>query len=291
MPETDPIKEELRKLVRVLKPHEIRLIIGGGYGLLLRTEHIQRTGVRTRFPEIPGARSTNDLDIFLSAEIITDAEKTGQIRAALDGLGYVPIAGAEYFQFVLPVDYVGLPRRVKIDLLAAEVCGERMVKVKADDRRIRPRKSDARKLHAHTTPEALTIEEFLLEYDVGGDESEELMVYLPHPFSYLILKLFASKDRIDDPLKGPYHAFDIYRVIAMMTEKEWDQATVLRDRFAGEDILAEAYDIVRSLFAGIDAEGIRLLRLYARSTGEEISETRLQEFIDDLQTLLPGRSG
>jgi hypothetical protein len=65
---TDVLRAELERLAGALQPRGVPLIIGGGYGLLLRQEHIAHSGVRT-VREIPAARSTNDLDIFLSVEI------------------------------------------------------------------------------------------------------------------------------------------------------------------------------------------------------------------------------
>lgn len=67
----DPLREQLRLLAQELKNDSIKVILGGGYGLVLKTEYIRQTNAATRFEEIPQARSTNDLDLFLSAEIIT----------------------------------------------------------------------------------------------------------------------------------------------------------------------------------------------------------------------------
>lgn len=87
----DPLKEELRTLARELQGRGIPLIIGGGYGLVLRTEMIVRSSSRTLIPEFPSARSTEDFDIFLKAEVISNPEKTGAIREALDRCGYKPV--------------------------------------------------------------------------------------------------------------------------------------------------------------------------------------------------------
>lgn len=280
----DPLREELRKLARALEPHGIRLIVGGGYGLLLRAEQIRSSGMRTRFADLPGARSTNDIDIFLGAEVITDAAKTALIRAALDALGYKPIEGARYYQFVLPVEYAGLPRGVKIDLLAAPVSGEKKATVRQDSRRVRPRAGEG--LHAHTTPEALTVEELAQPIDLGGDEP--VVVYLPHPFSYLLLKLFALRDLLDDEAKGrgAYHAFDIYRTVAMMTSGEWEEAIQMRGRYAATEPVAEAGRLVEELFSGLEAQGMMRLREHARRVGEQIPPENLRATIDDLHELL-----
>ena len=75
----DPLCEQLRLIGWELQKDEIKLIMGGGYGLVLKTEYIRQTNARTRFEEIPQARSTNDLDLFLNAEIITSVEKIEKI--------------------------------------------------------------------------------------------------------------------------------------------------------------------------------------------------------------------
>lgn len=280
----DPLREELRKLARALEPHAIRLIVGGGYGLLLRVEQIRLSGARTRFAELPGARSTNDIDIFLGAEVITDAAKTALIRVALDALGYEPIEGARYYQFVLPVAYEGLPRGVKIDLLAAPVSGDREAAVRQDSRRVRPREGEG--LHAHTTPEALTVEDHAQPVDIGGDEP--IVVYLPHPFSYLLLKLFALRDLLDDETKGrgTHHAFDIYRTIAMMTAGEWEEAVRMRVRYAVSAPIVEAGRLVEELFSNLEAPGMLRLREHARRVGEQLPPDNLRGMIYDLHELL-----
>lgn len=83
----DPLRDELIKITRALNPHGIKLIVGVGYGLLLRTEHVLETQPFTRFNELPKARSTEDLDFFLSVEIVTDAPKMSIIRDCISELG------------------------------------------------------------------------------------------------------------------------------------------------------------------------------------------------------------
>lgn len=278
----DPLIQQLRLLTQALDPHGIRLIVGGGYGLLLRAEQIREGGVRTRFGKLPGTRSTTDLDIFLSAEVITDADKTMKISSVLDDLGYKPIDDAKYYQFVLPIKYAGLDRGVKIDLLAAPVTGDQQTQVKQDDRRIRPRGGEG--LHAHTTPEALTVEDHLVSINISADETP-LVVYLPHPFSYLLLKLFALRDRLDDEEKGPYHAFDIYRTIGMMTAEQWEQACLMRDRYIHFEPVPQAYKLVRELFESIESPGTIRVRNHARSVGEDTPTENLRALLGDLAEL------
>lgn len=71
----DPLGKELIRLARILAGHEIKLIVGGGYGLLLKAALLSASRERTRIEPIPAARSTTDLDFFLHAEIISSVEK------------------------------------------------------------------------------------------------------------------------------------------------------------------------------------------------------------------------
>lgn len=276
----DPMREQLINLAQRLQPHEIKLIVGGGYGLLLKTEYIQRSKLQTRFPDFPAARSTNDIDIFLSTEIITDAAKSETIRDVLAAIGAVPVA--DYFQFEIPVGN----RKVKIDLLAAPVPETQKNLVKISKPRIRPRK--AANIHAFLTEEAITLESELFLLNLG-DESNAIEIFLPHPLTYLILKLFALRDRLEDGIKdfGAYHAFDIYRVIAMFTEEEWKQALGLRDQFSNDTKMQEARKIVSELFSSAESLGILRIRQHAKKTDSEISERHIEGLIADLHELFP----
>lgn len=66
----DPLLTQLREFAARLAREGIPLIIGGGYGLLLKASYIQRIGARTRLEQIPVARSTGDIDVFLTTAVI-----------------------------------------------------------------------------------------------------------------------------------------------------------------------------------------------------------------------------
>ena len=282
----DPLREQLRLLASELQKDDIKLILGGGYGLVLRTENIRGSQAVTRFAEIPEARSTNDLDLFLSVEIITSREKIEKIRDALERLKFEPVA--PYFQFQLAVVFEGLERPIKIDLLAAppETERERSL-VKINRPRIRPKK--AKNIHGYLTEEAVTLEENLQPIDISEGGEPPLEIYLPHPFSYLVMKLFALRDRLEDEEKdfGAYHAFDIYRIIGMMTEDEWNEAARLRNRFQDAPKIREAATIAGDLFAGLESVGVLRVRQHARATRFSIAPENLVALIEDLQEILP----
>jgi hypothetical protein len=281
----DPLREQLRLLAMELQKDEIKLILGGGYGLVLKTEYIRQTNAATRFEEIPQARSTNDLDLFLSVEIITSTEKIEKIRDALEKLKFEPVA--PFFQFRLPVTFEGQDLPVKIDLLAAPPETDEQLKlVKINKPRIRPKK--AKNIHGYLTEEALTIEENLLPINIAQEGNAPLEIYLPHPFSYLVMKLFALRDRLEDEEKdfGAYHAFDIYRIIAMMTEKEWDEAIKLRENYRNAPKIREAAEIVDELFVNVESIGVLRIRQHAKAVGFGVSPENLIALIEDLQEVL-----
>lgn len=273
----DPMREQLIKLAVKLQKDDIKLIIGGGYGLLLKREHLAQTETITRF-KLPGARSTNDIDTFLRTEIITNAEKIEVIRDALADLGFEPVA--KFFQFEIP------NLKVKIDFLAPPVSSENKPLVKINKPRIKPRKAE--NIHAYLTEEAITLEENLIPLTIE-DEGNSIDIFLPHPYTYLVLKLFALRDRLEDAEKdfGAYHSFDIYRIIAMMTEQEWEQAIAMRDKFADEPKIQEARAIVNELFSSTDSIGILRLRQHIRSVEIELEDENISGMIDDLKELFP----
>jgi len=280
----DPLLNQLRQFAAKLAEKNLSLVIGGGYGLLLKANHIQRTGARTRLEHIPIARSTGDIDVFLTTEVIVDKNKMAAVRQALDELGYSPVPGAEYYQFFREVVIAGVPRSLKFDFLAAPVLGEQAKKVRADARRIRPREKTEPPMHAHTTPEAVTIEEHMISVDIGKAD-KPIEVFLPHPFSYTMLKLFALRDQIDTEAKefGRHHAFDIHATWAMMTEEEFGQAEELRAQYANVDVISEAIKIASTLFADENAKGMIRLKEHARIERVEVVE--IGEFVKDIRTL------
>ncbi len=280
----DPMREQLIKLGVKLQKDGIKLIIGGGYGLILKAEYLRREQLRTRIIDFPNDRSTNDIDTFLKTEIITDAEKAEKVRDALADLDFEPVA--DYYQFVVPIANKPSALTVKIDLLAPPVSDAEKPLVKINGFRIRPKK--AKNIHAYLTQEAVTLEENLIALTVT-DDNDSIEVFLPHPFTYLVLKLFALRDRLEDEKKdyGAYHSFDIYRIIAMMTEQELEQAFAMRDKFADEPKIQEARAIVNELFSSTDSLGILRLRQHVRSVAIELDNENILGMMDDLKELFP----
>ncbi|TMA72746.1 MAG: hypothetical protein E6J77_25045 [Deltaproteobacteria bacterium] len=110
--------------------------LGGGLGLFLKQEHLRRArDVRTLYPidELPAARTTNDADIFLRADVVADVGRMRRIRDILDDLEFEPIESAKFMQFAKTV-----PEGViKVDLLVGPL-GDYATKVRLDTRRVKP---------------------------------------------------------------------------------------------------------------------------------------------------------
>lgn len=284
---SDVLRQDLCRLAALLTAEEVSLVVGGAYGLLLRAETLRANKKRTRFPEALEPRSTEDIDCFLGVEVITDPKKTEAIRNSLSELGYEPVTGAEYYQFAREVNVSGQTRSVKFDFHAAPVLSDLRSVVKQDDRRIRPHGFS--KFHAHATPEALSVTQHSEAVDLDCGE-KPVRVWLPHPVSYLVLKLFALRDQINDPEKnrGRHHAMDVYTTVALTTEEDWATAGDVRAGFRGSDVYTEARRIVADLFQSPPQLGV--VRLKEAVRDKDISgvvDRRTEQLVGDLSALFP----
>lgn len=176
---------------------------------------------------------------------------------------------------------------MKIDLLAPLPTHEQgRANVKVDPRRIRPR--SAQGIHAHVSPEALTIGELPLVLYLPGP-SGPATVHIPHPFTYLVLKLHAYRDRREDPSVqfGEYHALDLYNILAMCTESEWSSAQDINARYVETEPSREAKRIVATLFSGESSPGVLAIRHQGRRVGLDVESNELRDFLRVLHELFP----
>lgn len=262
---------------------QVNLIIGGGYGLYLKQLHLQdHPEQRTLFPlsALPSARTTEDIDLILQADVVTDSSTMKTIRQALDRLGFEVVESAKYMQFTRAMG----PGFVKIDLLAAPL-GSFADRVKRDARRVKPRPSVD--LHASKLEEAVAVEEHAIVIPIAGTLStrarHETTIRVPQAFSYLLMKLTAFRDRLDDTDKqlGRHHALDIYRIVGMMTRDEDAHVRELSRRFSDHASVAEARRIVNTLFH--DPVGIGCLRIREHPLATPVLD--LSRFAVELQAI------
>jgi hypothetical protein len=281
------LKTSLLDLLHEIEGKDIKLIIGGGFGIYLKIFHMQQQGKRTLLKEWPEPRSTNDLDLFLRPELLIESARLKPLAEAIARLGYKVIPGAEKYQFVKSGADDSDAGNIKIDILTGPQSCFQGTAVKADNRRARPTPSVG--VHAHPVDEAATLEKGLLSVKLEGRlSSAEIYhadVFLPHPYTFSMMKLFAFKDRLDDPNKdfGRYHALDIYSIIATTGEEEWRYALELRDQLREQPYVLEAGNLVSKYFSSFDKLGIIRLREnpYYRP------KLQIEEFMSALLELFP----
>jgi hypothetical protein len=283
------LQTALLDLLHEVEGTEIRPIIGGGYGIYLKIEHVRRLDVRTLLREWPEPRSTNDLDLFLRPELLIHSAKLKPLARAIARLGYQVVPGAEKYQFVKPGPGGIQAGSIKIDILTGPQSRFKGTKVKTDTRRVRPHPSVG--IHAHPVDETPTLEDGLLpvtlEGKLGSGEPWQAEIFLPHPYTFLMMKLFAFRDRLDDADKefGRYHALDLYTILATTGEREWREALRFRDQRADDPYVVEAGDMVSKHFSTLDRLG--MIRL--RESRYYRPELQLAEFMSALHEVFPGK--
>jgi len=281
------LQPALHDLLEKIRGSELRLIIGGGFGIYLKTNHVKHLDMRTLLDQWPEPRSTNDLDLFLRPELLIESSRLIPLVSAITGLGYQVVPGAENYQFLKPGPEGTDTGSIKIDILTGPQSCFQGTRVKADNRRARPKPSVG--MHAHPVDEALTLEEGLLPILLAGTLSTgdnwESEIFLPHPYTFSMMKLFAFRDRLDDPVKefGRYHALDLYTILATTTEEEWDYALQLRDQCKNDPFTKEAGHLVSEYFSA--PERLGMIRL--RESHYYRPELQIEKFISVLQELFP----
>ncbi len=276
------LRSALLDILHQIEGTDIKLIMGGGFGIYLKTEYVRWIGARTLLRPWPEPRSTNDLDLFLRPELLITSAKLKPLADAIKKLEYHVIPGAENYQFVK--EGVG---SVKIDILSGPQSSFKGTPVKTDNRRARPNPSVG--LHAHPVDEAPTLEEGLLPLKLEGNLSTgkayHAEISLPHPFTYAMMRLFAFRDRLSDSNKeyGRYHALDIYTILSTTIEEEWARGLYMRDKHAEHPFVIEAGQLVSKYFSAPD--GLGIIRMQESPYYQ--ADFQLKEFMSSLKELFP----
>ena len=266
------LKTALLDLLAATADPDFRPLIGGGYGIYLKYQQMLEAKPRTLLTERPEARSTNDIDMFLRTELLVDGSRLQPLKAAFEKTGYKPVEGAEYYQFAKPGPDGGIAGALKVDLLAGPQDLLKNKGLKADDRRVRTINPKVKGLHAHPVNEAPTLEmdcsELAIQGQLSTGEQAQAIVILPHPFTFITMKLFALRDRVDDEDKdfGRHHALDIYTIFSLMSEEEWEACQGFRKDYADNPFVKEAGKIVDDFFGDDEAMGMIRLREHSYCT-------------------------
>src|SRR5262249_18965516 len=122
------------------------------------------------------------------------------------------------------------------------------------------------KFHARRTEEAVHVEADRIALALtgarSGGEPYRETVYVPQAFPYLMMKLHAFDDRKDEEAKdaGRHHALDLYTIVGMMTEPEYERAKELGSMHADNLHVRRARQIVQNHFSGADDLGMLRVR-------------------------------
>ncbi len=282
---TEVLAVALLDLLFELRQDNLPLILGGGYGLYLKQKQVSLSDAPLMLEVVPPLRSTNDLDLFLRTELLVDSARLRPLREALDRLGFNVIPSAQNYQFARKMEQGGQIWDIKVDLLAKPPDTEQFPQVRMDARRIKPQPSVG--IHAHRTEEAIAIEDeatpLTLKGFLSSGEASTGTIFLPSTYALLLMKLFALRDQVEAENKGfgRKHALDLYTLIAILTEPEYEQTQRLSKRYRETEVAREAVIIVSTLFATETAPGMRRLReneLLPNEAGLNEFRELLQEF-------------
>jgi hypothetical protein len=288
-PANDQLLAQLLELHSELEKAHLPLILGGGMSLYLRIQYL-RTPSSPHYPFSIETRSTNDLDLFLTSDLIVNPTKIEQLRKILLRLGYVVDPKAKNFQFMKDMEIFGSRRQVRVDLLAAPPSDADSGKVEVKKPRIKPIGTTG--IHAFLTEEARGIEIGRLEVPIPGDKVGSGTITIPSAYNYIILKLHAFDDRKaeSDPKsdQGRHHAYDIFATVTQMGEQDWSNAAAHLKAHAAHPYLLRAVQIRKTCFSKTTDLGLlRLQENEGYRRNKAVFDSHLQQFIGDLADLFP----
>lgn len=266
-PLPDPLLAHLLDIAS--DPASNDLILGGGFGIRVKQAYLKANNLRTLLPAVPEGRATQDLDFFLRMALFIQKERGEAIRRLLDRLAYEE--HTPKWQFGKPFDMATPAIRVKVDLLARTPLAGENVRVKA------PRvgvgaDSD---IHGRETPEAFAVEDSPLRVPLSGIRSDGIQtsasILVAHPYASLNMKVKAAHDwlKMEQGARvhknnATRHVFDVYTLIAMLTEIELEEAAELATRYRSVPMAAEIRACAIELYGEEEAPGVAELRRQLR---------------------------
>ncbi|RAL20622.1 hypothetical protein DL240_16455 [Lujinxingia litoralis] len=247
------------------------------------------TGPRSpRYERVLPSRSTEDLDLLLSAEVIIDPTQMKDLRDILKSLGFTAVVN--YMQFEHELTVGGHRQTVKVDLLASPPHEDRLNDVKITAFRIRPKQT--KKIHAYLTREAagIHISPITLDVSSGLQSTAPAEVQIPSSLNYLVLKLHAFKDRHDisdtNPDGGRHHALDIFRIVTDMRQSDWKSAQHHTSTEKEMEYLQVAAYLQRRFFSNVSALGaVRIRENQSYQNERATFDTYLPLVLNDLDEL------
>jgi len=264
----DPLWPEFNRLWPVLRHVDNLLVVAGGYGLFLKQLRLQQNPeLRTVVPvnrwSEATPRATKDIDLVIGVDLIADESRNVELARTLLGLGYRTSESNPRWQFE-KLSSTGHP--VVVELHASSPA-ELPPNVESSLIRIKhtPSLRD-RGVHARRNQEAIGGRLHPFEFERDG-----LLVRVPNPVTWSVMKLAAMKDcwdrsrndEFDAVARGFYrdeavkHSQDTCRIAAMMTLEERDHCAAVIAGIADSTSFVEAKQIFGDFHRN---EGVELAR-------------------------------
>jgi hypothetical protein len=145
-------------------------------------------------------------------------------------------------------------------------------------------------LHASKLEEAIAVERYGISIPIQGSlssgQSYETVILIPQAFTYLLMKLCAYRDRMNDADKGSgrHHAIDIYRIVGLLTRAEDADVQTLSAEYAGHPTVIDARQIAATHFNSSDDIGCVRIQEHPLYT----PALNLNLFCKELKHLLAG---
>lgn len=264
----DAMWAEFQPLWRDLGENHGGVLIAGGYGLFLKqvwlSENLAASIVVPFERWSDGTpRVTNDFDLVLDLELISQAEANRKFAAALRQNGYAPTDRNPRWQFEKSVRP---GRKVIVDLHASPPAKGRP-NLSVDRIRIKHKPSLGENgIHARQNPEAFGADLHPFSFRI-----DQLRIAVPNPVTWSIMKLTAMRDqwvRSEEEYRRPSdraflreqaikHSRDVCRVVAMVTPDERDHAAEVSEKIASQRSFVDARAIAAEFFAADDGRGLQ----------------------------------
>ena len=205
----------------------------------------------------------------------------------MTSLGYKP--KTKYFQFTKDITLEKSSREVTIDILSAPPREKDTIKTKISRPRIKP--TDVENFHAYLVDEAKGISFYPIPVESVSllyDENKISNIFIPSGINYIILKLHAFRDRIEDESVdlGRHHAYDIFALITDMDKSDWENAAAHFESEKESDYIKSSTQIINDFFSTSTSLGI--IRLQENQIFEKYKlefSSYIPEFISDLKSL------
>ena len=238
------------------------LLVAGGYGLFLKQHYcLANPDISTAVPldrwQNTAPRVTKDMDIVIDLEFIADEQLNRETCRILRKHGFTESdrpSGLRW-QWMKELEK---DRSVVVELHVPSPDPNNKMLI-SDGRRVK-RKRSLRKdgIHGHDTPEAAgcTMGSFAFEAD-------GIVIEVPNPITWTIMKLTAMRDRWkehqksteeeqrrkfrDDAVK---HGRDLCRIVALVSQEEQGRLSGVIDSISGTPQFQEAAKIQTQYFDG-----------------------------------------